>query len=430
MEEYVVFISPCALNMLDACAINYTKSLGYKIAVVVDDENIPGLKTDIMIPSDTSNANSVITDLVLFSNRYRIAAVLTYSDYHVEVTALVNQYFGLKGADYSAILKCKNKYLCREALVDTPWCQPRYMVIKNKNDILNSVRELGIPMVIKPINGMGSMYTMVINTADKAVETFSELQKAKAESLFGKENVVNDRWIIEQCLDGFQVSVESYTVNSETTIVCIHDKLNIIEPPLFRVYYSATPSDRISADLEREINECTREILKEIGFNNGIAHTEFRISQAGKIQLLEINARPGGGLIIPSAYYSTGVNLFTVAIDIALNREPQVPVNFTKDPVVFRVVYPDQEGVLTRFKTSELNNREASIKIMETYSKAGDVVGSAQRIAMILKKGESDENIEDLVRSIDDLVNSWCIEIEPTDETAPLPKHIRNTAHV
>jgi len=43
MEEYVVFISPCALNMLDACAVNYTKSLGYKIAVVVDNENISGL---------------------------------------------------------------------------------------------------------------------------------------------------------------------------------------------------------------------------------------------------------------------------------------------------------------------------------------------------------------------------------------------------
>lgn len=47
---------------------------------------------------------------------------------------------------------------------------------------------------------------------------------------------------------------------------------------------------------------------------------------------------------MPRKPLDRGVNLFTVAIDKALNRDPQVPVKFTKDPLVFRVVYRIKMG--------------------------------------------------------------------------------------
>lgn len=430
MQKYVIFISPNALNMMDSCAIKYVKALGMKAAVVVDDKAGCKLDIDEIIESDTDNADGIITDLVAFSGSHTIAGVLTYSDYHVEVTALVNEYFKLPGSSYSAALNCKNKYLCREALISDMWFQPKYAMLKNNDVASKKLDEINAPLIIKPINGLGSMYTRVLDSFDDIDNIFRLLKSEKESSQFGKERSINERWIAEQCLEGFQISVESYTKDSETTIVCIHDKLNPILQPLFRVFYSATPSARISAILEDEIMRTTRLMLEQIGFENGVCHTEFRISDSGQVQLLEINARPGGGLIIPSAYFSTGINLYTVAIDIALNREPQIPKQLSKNPIVFRVVYPEADGRLTRFDVSNEQLVDETVKVLETYSNIGDIVGEGQRLAMVLKQGEPGETIDRLVKDLDAIVSGWNIEIEPTKNEVPLPKHIVNSAHI
>lgn len=430
MQKYVVFISPNALSMMDSSAIKYVKFLGMKSAVVIDVKTGCKLEVDEIIESDTDNANSIITDLVAFSRDHTIAGILTYSDYHVEVTALVNEYFNLPGSRYSAALKCKNKYLCREALVSDKWFQPKYKMLKNEDVASKKVGEINAPLVIKPINGIGSMYTEIIESLEEIDNVFMRLKSERESGQFAKEKAINNRWIAEQCLDGFQISVESYTKDSETTIVCIHDKLNPILPPLFRVFYSATPSERISASMEEEIMDTTRMMLTQIGFENGVCHTEFRISDSGQVQLLEINARPGGGLIIPSAYYSTGINLYTVAIDIAINKVPQIPDKLSKNSIVFRVVYPETNGRLTQFDMSNNQVRDRSIRILETYSSVDDIVGEGQRLAMVLKQGEAGEPIDKLVGDLEAVISDWNIEIEPTRNEVPLPKHIVNSAHI
>ena len=429
LNECVIFISPCALMEMEESALKYVKSLGLSTVIVMDDINLLRVKADYIIQADTGNAASIITELVEFSKSHVIKGILTYSDYHVEVTALANEYFGLRGTSYPAALTCKNKYLCRSKMCNIEVAHPKFKKINTDEDMKLALAEIGTPMVVKPINGLGSMFTSVISSSENVMGVFQSLKKSKSLSPFNKERAINDSWIAEGCLSGFQVSVESFTYDSVTTVICVHDKLNEILPPLFRVIYSGTPSERINLELERELISQTKSILQEIEFENGIAHTEFRISSEGKIQLLEVNARTGGGLIVPSAYYSTGINLYQVAVDIAIGQKPNISPVSKRRPVVFRVVYPDRAGKIRELRCGDGSSECDLVKVLEILSKTGDIVGEGQRLAMILLQGGMDDHVSSLVKKIDEVVASWNIAIEPTSKNIPLPKHVSNSAH-
>lgn len=425
-DKSIVFISPCSLGMLDGCSIKYAKNLGYTTAVAVDYNFEHKCKTDHTIYTNTNNADTLIADLAIFNQKYPIAAIVTYSDYHVEVTALANEYFHLCGPSYSAVLRCKNKLLCRMTLSKKEMPQPKSRLIKNLEEFTSAVSFIGVPCVIKPMNGLGSAYTRIIFDLKKASEQFKMLEEEKKKDTLG----IGEGWVLEECLQGFQISVESCTYHGETTVICIHDKLNPILPPLFRVLYSSTPSPRITKTLSTDIEEQTKQVLKLIGFDNGISHTEYRISEDGKIQLLEINARTGGGLIIPSAYYSTNINLYTVAIDLALGYKPNFDImNRNPNPVVFRVLYPEEEGKIKEFTSLFAPEFIEKFDIIEQSVEVGDLVSRGQRLGLILKCGNHTQTIPELVEYIDQAVKNINIKIDPIEEGIPMPSHLNNSAH-
>lgn len=429
MEKCIVFISPAALHMMDDCSIRYVKSMGFLSAVAIDRNINCTLDVDFVIHTNTNHADTLICDLAFFNQKHEIAGIVTYSDFHVEVTALANQYFGLPGTNYNAVLKCKNKSLCRMELNKYGWKQPAYRVISCLEDFITALDEIGVPCVLKPINGMGSAFTMLINDKKEACQEFERLRQAKESSVLGKETALSSNWILEECLTGFQISVESFTCNGQTTILCIHDKLNPIVPPLFRVFYSATPSSRISENLEAKIKEKTLLALKAIGFNHGVAHTEFRVAENGDVNLLEINARTGGGLIIPSAYYSTGINLYTVAIDLALGRTPEITRNAKPYPVVFRVVYPPKSGKLVEFSGFEKLLDDSDFQMVVISAREGDMVTEGERLALILKKGYQEQTVDEIVKAIDKKIDTVKIIVEKAETGNALPSHINNSAH-
>lgn len=426
MRKSIIFISPCSLGMMDNCAIKYATRLGYDTAVAVDNNYSSSCETDYIIFTDTSNANTLIADLEVFNKEHPIAGIVTYSDYHVEVTALANEYFHLSGPSYSSIIRCKNKLLCRMTLEANGLRQPKCVLIKDSDDFKKAIKNVGIPCVIKPMNGLGSTYTRVITDMEEAYEQFLNLQRERKSEALG----IGDNWVLEECLEGFQISVESYTYHGETKVVCIHDKMNPIEPPLFRVFYSATPSPRISENTANDIINKTKRALELIGFDNGVSHTEYRISKSGDVQLLEINARTGGGLIIPSAYYSTNINLYTVAIDLALGKKPTTAEYSGKSyPVVFKVLYPEKEGKIEALNgLSELKSSQ-KFEIVEQNAKEGDVVGLGQRLGLVLKRGKENQSVEELVEYIDYYINQVKVEIQSIEEKIPLPSHLNNSAH-
>lgn len=123
--------------------------------------------------------------------------------------------------------------------------------------------------------------------------------------------------------------------------------------------------------------------------------------------------------------------MYTVAIDLALGKKPLANLEKCEEqnPVVFRVIYPQKSGILTKFSGMEDKKMLDNLDIVEKISKTGDLVSEGQRLGIVLKKGKKGETIEEIIECIDSYIMKLDINIDPYCDNIPLPSHINNLAH-
>jgi len=178
--------------------------------------------------------------------------------------------------------------------------------------------------------------------------------------------------LAEEYIKGYEISVESITVDGITETFIIHDKIDEVEPPMFLEQCCSTYSSRITEKMKNKVIEINSEILKAIKLKNGITHVEYRIMQ-DSIYLIEINLRPGGGLIVESVYHSTGVNMISEYIQRILKKSKTIK----KDDNMIAIngsIYA-QRGVIKKINGIEdARNCIDSIKIIQNTCKIGEKV--------------------------------------------------------
>lgn len=202
-------------------------------------------------------------------------------------------------------------------------------------------------------------------------------------------------WILEEYIDGFELSVEAVKVKGITTIIQFHNKVNPVEPPEFIEGILSTHSSRLSESIKCELETQTDKILDALGFDNGAVHIEFRVIN-GKPILVEVNARPGGQLIQESIYYSTGIKLNEVCIDICLNNNPMIK-HKVDIPVVFNGISPPIGKINSDINIDHLLENE-ELKIVHLRLSKGDCIShrASQAGILLLYSGDNVELLESL----------------------------------
>ena len=77
-------------------------------------------------------------------------------------------------------------------------------------------------------------------------------------------------------------------------MLAIFDKPDPLEGPYFEETIYVTPS-RLSAEMQKAIEECAGNAVRALGLTTGPVHAEFRVNESGP-WVLEIAPRPIGGL--------------------------------------------------------------------------------------------------------------------------------------
>lgn len=173
---------------------------------------------------------------------------------------------------------------------------------KIKTEILN------FPVIVKPVKNSGSRGVLKCESIDK-------LQSAVAECLkFCKDGT----FIIEEYINGDEISVEAYVMNSKVEIVQITDKL-VTSPPYNVELGHYQPSKYMN--FKSEIQNMIQIIVDKLNINNCILHPELKIDKNSKFTIIEIGPRLGGdyitSMLVP---LSTGINIEKIQIQIATNN--------------------------------------------------------------------------------------------------------------
>ena len=233
------------------------------------------------------------------------------SDVAAPTVAYVSEQMGLIGNSYEASLKANNKYLMRQAFIKAGVPCPIFKCLTQGVNELTSegVKEMGFPLIVKPSDRSGSLGVTKVEKAEELLPAI----KAAQEYSFKHEAMV------EQFIEGREISVEFISYKGVHYPLQITDKVTT-EAPHFVELAHHQPADLTKQQYE-EIYDLTKRALTALGVDNCASHSEYRITEDGKIYIMEIGARMGGDFIgAAMVKLSTGFDFVQGVIEVALGE--------------------------------------------------------------------------------------------------------------
>jgi len=279
----------------------------------------PALRhADEVVVVETNDADATAAQAQAVAARRPLAGVLTTCDYYLPTVATVAARLGLPGASPAVMQRAIRKHQVRTALDAAGLPNPRYAVAATWPEALAAAGRLGYPLVAKPVDLNAGTSVRRVDDDAHLKDAFREItaieRNTRGQPL---ERVV----LLEEMLEGAEVSVEAVTVDGRTTVVGITDK-SVVGPPAFvesgHMFPAALPPGDAAV-----VEAFVVDALAAVGLTHGSSHSEVIITADGP-RLVEINPRQGGGYIFDLVHLVTGTHPLRLLIDLALGEAPQV----------------------------------------------------------------------------------------------------------
>lgn len=228
------------------------------------------------------------------------------SDVAVPTMNYVAEKMGLIGNSIEDSIYATNKYKMRERFSLYSIASPAYIFTKEQTV---SVENMNYPLIVKPTDRSGSLGVMIVNNKndlDKAIE------RAQHESF-------SNEAIIEEYIEGDEVSVETISWKGKHYILTITDKATTGKPHFVELEHHQ-PS-QLSESLQLKIKKNTLVALDAINHRFGASHTEFKITDKGEVFIIETGSRMGGDFIGSHLVeLSTGYDFLEAVIKLAMGE--------------------------------------------------------------------------------------------------------------
>lgn len=245
-----------------------------------------------------------------------VAGVLSWDEARVLQVAKVAAALGLPGGDADAVLRCRDKHLTRRALDAAGVPQAASVAAASPEEALAAARSIGFPVVLKPRAMAASLGVVRVDTAEELVARFP----------FARDTTLPGAWrydevLVEEYLDGEEVSVDSAVHRGRTTPLCVARK-QVGYPPYFEeVGHVVDAADPLLSD--PGLLGIVQDAHTALGYADGVTHTELKLTAAGP-KVVEVNARLGGDLIPYLGLRASGVDPGLAAASVACGRPPVV----------------------------------------------------------------------------------------------------------
>jgi biotin carboxylase len=300
-------------------------------AAIADPANPASAITDIaFVVGDVTVEGAFVAGSIAattaWREKYTIVGVYAVGDVLAEPTGLLGDGLGLLTPGLRASRACRSKYLQRWYV---PELSPASMVVPASERDTVDLDAIGFPVVVKPASRHSS-------SGVETVQDATALRRCLAaypahEIVLVERKVVGPEFSVESLVQHRKVIFASPT-RKETTDSHAHTFVELVH---------GVPNERV--EVQQVLLDANRRLLEGLAFENGIAHSEWRIDADGRAVLMEIAARtPGDGLL---ALYllATGAALEPEILRIALGE----PAAYPRPRRFARQVYLEHEpGVL------------------------------------------------------------------------------------
>lgn len=379
-------------SILQLPAIIKAKVMGLQTIVIDMDRNAVGVKhADVFLPISTIDTLRIVEA----AKEYKVDAVLTLaSDMPMRSVAAVAKELGLVGISEDTALKATDKAIMRQCLKDNNVPVPKFLSLKSYDEYLSAAEQLG-RFIVKPVDNSGSRGVFLVNDINDKASVLHAYKYSKKYSSCGEI-------ILEEYLDGPEVSVETLSTNGSVHIVAITDKLTTGAPEFVEMGHSQPT--KLSEETANQIKAVTADAIKAVGIKNGSGMVEVIVTDDGP-KIVEIGARLGGDNVTTHLVpLSTGVDMVKCCIDIALGNRPDTDRKFSKGSAIR--YFKTYEGKIQDIKGVKKAECLPGVVEIRFTKKIGDTAGkvncSLDRVGYVIAGGrDADEAIAICERAMD-----------------------------
>ena len=392
-------------SALQVPAIEKAKALGYRVILVDYDENAVGFAlADEKLVVSTLDQEEVYRQAL----RCQPDVVLTStSDGPVRTAAYVNEKLGKRpDLSYENALCATIKDKMRDRLKKCGVPIPKYYVAVDFEAFSDAVDRLDGHCIVKPADNAGSR-GVVLFTCEMSKEKTYE---------YSKSNSRNGTVLVEEVMQGAEVSVEVMVVEGQPHILSITDKY-ITPPPYFVELAHCEPS-RLDGETQEKIRKVAVQAIKAIGIENAPAHVEIKVTEEGP-KIVELAARLGGDFITSKLVpLSTGIDMVGASVLLATGEKPDLMPRRQRGAAIhFIHAAEGAEGVLAAITVPETLYREEGVEEIVIYKKPGDAVcgthSSNDRLGHVITVGAT---AEEAMERGEHILSQIRVEITPLEE--------------
>jgi biotin carboxylase len=262
--------------------ITLAKDLGYRVFVTDMYRDRPGYA--FADEHECVDITNLELTLRAAESRRVDGIVCDSTDVGVPTMAYVADRLGLPGIGYDTALNFTNKYRMRCLIHREGLPCPPFRLVRNMDETREATKDLGLPVVVKPVDNQSSRGVHIARTRDEVADAVCDaLHYSRSKQA-----------IMEGFLDGTEVTVESFCSDQQVFVAGISDKDHFAHRPEVAkrlTYPAAFPSELLS-----RIRETNERVIHTLGLKVGIAHAEYMVVGT-EIFLLEIAARGAGSRV-------------------------------------------------------------------------------------------------------------------------------------
>ncbi|MFE1320684.1 ATP-grasp domain-containing protein [Kitasatospora phosalacinea] len=325
-----------------------------------------------------------------------VDGIVTYSEYQLAGTARLAQALGLPYHSPELIPALVDKLVQRSILAEAGVQATRCAVVGD--DPARALDLVGVPAVIKPRTGAGSLHTSRVDSAEEflavAAARPAGVEFVAEQMLEGDPSVAGEFW-------GDYVSVESVHTGAASRQVCVTGKFALAEP--FRETGMLLPAT-LTEEAAAEVLALEAAAVRALGVRHGITHTEVKLTADGP-RIIEVNGRLGG--YVPEILRrATGINLVRTALEVALGGEPRIPAPRHRGVTYqYFLTPPAVAGTLTSVDgVAELTGLPG-VRNVETHAEPGRYVdwreGTQSHLGVVFGSAPDHDALRKVAEAID-----------------------------
>ncbi|HEY5854049.1 MAG TPA: ATP-grasp domain-containing protein [Aldersonia sp.] len=247
----------------------------------------------------------------------RVVGLMCWDEPLVAPAADIAEELGVPGLGGTGVRGCRDKNQTRSVLTRVGLVQPAFELTASREEARAAAERIGYPVVVKP-QALGASMGVVLATDRHELDAAFDV--AAGASRIG-DAPYRGTAIVEEYAVGPEISVDAAVFKGEYLPMFLARKRTGMEPYFEEVGHVVDAADPLLQD--EVLLQTLSRAHRELGVENGITHTEVRLTRRGPL-IIEVNGRLGGDLIPFLGSIATGIDPGHVLVDLAIGARPDL----------------------------------------------------------------------------------------------------------